>query len=144
MASFLFGEGKDFGLPYLLLATAPFIVYFFMCRESLHEGFPVAGLPPDGHSDFQKARERWLVDGPNILREGLKKVNDLLSRLHASTLICQQFSGCFQVITTSGPKLILPGKFADEIRNDTRMDFRRAIHKVRQLILTLSYIMCGY
>ncbi|KAI8154212.1 Cytochrome P450 monooygenase 1 [Colletotrichum sp. SAR 10_70] len=41
----------------------------------------------------------------------------------------RQFSGCFQVITTSGPKIILPGKFADEIRNDTRMNFGKAIHK---------------
>ncbi|KAF3811758.1 Cytochrome P450 monooygenase 1 [Colletotrichum gloeosporioides] len=112
MESFLLAEGEAFGLQYLFLAIAPFIFYFFMYRDSLHEGFPTAGLPPGGHRDLEKARERWLVDGPNILREGLKK-----------------FSGCFQVITTSGPKIILPGKFADEIRNDTRMDFGRAIHE---------------
>ncbi|EQB43262.1 hypothetical protein CGLO_18104 [Colletotrichum gloeosporioides Cg-14] len=112
MESLLLGEGKTFGLQYLFLAIAPLIFYFFMYRDSLHEGFPTAGLSPRGDRDLQKARERWGVDGPNILREGLKK-----------------FSGCFQVITTSGPKIILPGKFADEIRNDTRMDFRRAIHK---------------
>ncbi|KAF2141916.1 uncharacterized protein K452DRAFT_210615, partial [Aplosporella prunicola CBS 121167] len=53
---------------------------------------------------------KWLVDGKEILNQGLK-----------------QFSGCFQVFTGVGPKIVIPNRFADEIRNDPHMNFGKAL-----------------
>ncbi|OGE47195.1 hypothetical protein PENARI_c056G12104 [Penicillium arizonense] len=40
-----------------------------------------------------------------------------------------RFAGCFQVFTESGPKIVLPGRFADEIRNHPALNFREGIAK---------------
>ncbi|KAI6369733.1 hypothetical protein MCOR25_004362 [Pyricularia grisea] len=41
----------------------------------------------------------------------------------------EMFSGPFQIITSTGPKLVLPHKYADEIRNRPELDFNEAFRK---------------
>lgn len=49
-----------------------------------------------------------------------------------------KFSGAFQVVTTAGPKIVLPNKFADEIRNNPHMNFQAAISAVSALSRNFS------
>lgn len=41
----------------------------------------------------------------------------------------RRFSGPFQVVTGTGPKIILPNRFADELRNHPALDFGKAFSK---------------
>ncbi|KAH7026933.1 cytochrome P450 [Macrophomina phaseolina] len=55
-----------------------------------------------------KARANWIVNGCQILEAGAKQ-------------------GAFQVITASGPKIVLPNRYAYEIRNNPHMSFGKII-----------------
>ncbi|KAI9149937.1 Cytochrome P450 monooxygenase adrA [Paramyrothecium foliicola] len=102
------------GLLYIALASLPIIFFVVNSRTKLHPGFPTAGIDDKDGSlgSIEQARKQWAADAPAVIMKGIK-----------------QFAGCFQVITPTGPKIVLPGKFADEIRNDPRMNFQEAIHK---------------
>lgn len=41
-----------------------------------------------------------------------------------------QYSGPFQVMTGTGPKIVLPNRFAEEIRNNPSLNFPKAFSKV--------------
>jgi hypothetical protein len=80
-------------------------------------GFPVIAL--DGRS----AMDTWLWHGKKAITEGLKR-----------------FSGRpFQVVTGTGPKIVLPNNFANEIRNNPALDFDKAFAKVRVTLALCSY-----
>jgi hypothetical protein len=83
-------------------------------RPRLHSGFPALGIESKGWGRFERAREVWRKSGKAIIDQGLK-----------------QFPGAFQVFTDVGPKIILPNRFADEIRNNPNLNFSRAINQVR-------------
>jgi cytochrome P450 len=81
-------------------------------RPRLHSGFPALGIESKGWGRFERAREVWRKSGKAIIDQGLK-----------------QFPGAFQVFTDVGPKIILPNRFADEIRNNPNLNFSRAINQ---------------
>ncbi|OJD32240.1 cytochrome p450 [Diplodia corticola] len=85
-----------------------YLVYFL--DEKPYKGFPVIGLDKNGFFKMAKARAAWIVNGCEILEQGAK-----------------QFSGAFQVITASGPKIVLPNRYANEIRNNPHMSFGKII-----------------
>ncbi|KAI1129820.1 cytochrome P450 [Nemania abortiva] len=79
------------------------IVYSLLTKDRPWSAFPlisVRGLSP---------RKSWLIHGNEVLAEGLKKTN-----------------GPFQVMTGTGPKIVLPNRYADEIRNLPDLSFSKA------------------
>lgn len=45
------------------------------------------------------------------------------------SLTNSQYSGAFQVMSGTGPKIILPNRFADELRNNPHLNFNKAFAK---------------
>lgn len=100
-------------IPVLITFAVLSIVYLaFFSDEKPYRGFPVAGVESDGLFKMQKARSNWIVNGCQILADARK-----------------QFSGAFQVVMASGPKIILPNRYAYEIRNNPHMGFGKIISK---------------
>lgn len=95
-----------------LLGASLFIIgYWFYERvytEWPWSGFPLAVLPGKG----RKPKESYMESASRTIAAGLEK-----------------YSGPFQMITSTGPKLVLPHKYADEIRNRPELDFNEAFRK---------------
>lgn len=49
--------------------------------------------------------------------------------MRARAIRNEQYPGAFQVITGSGPKIVLPNRFADELRNHPALDHNKASFK---------------
>ncbi|KAI0113556.1 cytochrome P450 [Nemania sp. FL0031] len=80
------------------------IVFSILTKDRPWSGFPlisVRGLSP---------RKSYLNHGNEVLKEGLKKTN----------------GRPFQVMTGTGPKIVLPNRYADEIRNLPDLNFSKA------------------
>ncbi|KAJ5766209.1 uncharacterized protein N7511_003825 [Penicillium nucicola] len=90
----------------------------------LHPGFPLIGTDTkDGYSrGLAKARQQWTAHGKELIDQGLTQAS-------------ARFTGCFQVFTEVGPKLVLPNRFAHEIRNHSSFHFGSAVSAVREEIL---------
>lgn len=82
------------------------VVWSLVTAERPFAGFPVITV------DGQSPTKTWLWHGREAIAEGLRR-----------------FSGPFQVMTGTGPKIILPNKFADELRNHPALDFNKAFAK---------------
>ncbi|KAI8634414.1 cytochrome P450 [Xylariaceae sp. FL1651] len=79
------------------------ILYSYITKARPLAAFPlisVRGLGP---------RKSWMFHGSEVLQEGVKKT-----------------TGPFQIMTGTGPKIILPNRFADETRNLPELNFPRA------------------
>ncbi|KAI0479144.1 cytochrome P450 [Xylariaceae sp. FL0804] len=98
------------GLPVsLLLVVATIIVgvvYGIVTAERPLPGFPLVSV------DGQSPKNSWMWHGRKTIAEGLEK-----------------YSGPFQVMTGTGPKIVLPNRFADELRNNPSLDFNKAFAK---------------
>ncbi|KAI1199298.1 cytochrome P450 [Nemania serpens] len=78
-------------------------VYSLLTKNRPWPAFPlisVRGLGP---------RKSWMSHGDEVLAKGLKKTN-----------------GPFQVMTGTGPKIVLPNRYADEVRNLPELNFPKA------------------
>jgi len=62
--------------------------------------------------DGQSARKTWLYKGQEAIIEGLKR-----------------YPGPFQVMTGTGPKIVLPNRYAEEMRSDPNLSFDKAFSK---------------
>ncbi|KAI0181565.1 cytochrome P450 [Hypoxylon sp. FL1284] len=82
------------------------LVYSLITAERPFAGFPV--ITVDGNSPTKT----WMWHGRRALAEGLEK-----------------FSGPFQVMTGTGPKIVLPNRYAEELRNHPSLDFNKAFAK---------------
>ncbi|KAK7950883.1 cytochrome P450 [Apiospora aurea] len=100
------------GLPLSLIGVVATVVigiiYSILTKERPFAGFPLAAI------QGQSPKKSWLFHGPQTLAEALAK-----------------YSGPFQVMTGTGPKIVLPNRFADEIRNNPSLNFQKAFLKVR-------------
>ncbi|KAI0425343.1 cytochrome P450 [Xylaria sp. FL1042] len=79
------------------------IAWSYITQSKPWPAFPlisVRGLAP---------RKSWMSYGSEVLQEGFKKTN-----------------GPFQIMTGTGPKIILPNRYADEIRNLPELNFSKA------------------
>ncbi|KAI0385624.1 cytochrome P450 [Hypomontagnella monticulosa] len=99
-------EGLPVSIQVVLATLVVGVVYSLVTAERPFAGFPV--ITVDGKSPMKS----WLWHGREAIAEGLRR-----------------FSGPFQVMTGTGPKIILPNKFADEIRNHPSLDFNKAFAK---------------
>ncbi|KAJ2983042.1 hypothetical protein NUW58_g6322 [Xylaria curta] len=78
------------------------IIYSLFVKDKLWSGFPIItarGLGP---------RKSWMLHAGEVLKEGSKT------------------NGSFQILTGTGPKIILPNRYADEIRNLPELNFPKA------------------
>ncbi|KAK7970137.1 hypothetical protein PG996_001428 [Apiospora saccharicola] len=82
------------------------IIYSILAKERPLAGFPLAAI------DGQSPKKSWIFHGPQTITEALAK-----------------YSGPFQVMTGTGPKIVLPNRFADEIRSNPALDFQKAFLK---------------
>ncbi|OJJ55238.1 hypothetical protein ASPSYDRAFT_71738 [Aspergillus sydowii CBS 593.65] len=100
--------------PVILVLAGTLTLIFSLATSGpkIHSSFPIAGLESGWFGRLENARRSWLHRSKEIVNEGLTK-----------------FPGCFQVVTASGPKLVLPGEFADEIRNNPHLSFQQAVSK---------------
>ncbi|OTB03468.1 hypothetical protein M426DRAFT_321828 [Hypoxylon sp. CI-4A] len=98
------------GLPVSLQVVAATLVfgilYSIITADRPFAGFTIVAV--DGKSPTKS----WIWYGKETINEGLRK-----------------FSGPFQVMTGTGPKIVLPNKYADEIRNNPLLDFNKAFAK---------------
>ncbi|OJD34743.1 cytochrome p450 [Diplodia corticola] len=102
----------------VLLAVAVVIITSFLYNAiagflgpRAWSGFPVVGREP-GEWTNKPAQQRWYTQSKQLLRQGLDK-----------------FSGPFQLFNPSGAILVIPPKYADEIRNDERLSFNAFMEK---------------
>jgi len=71
-------------------------------------GFPIASLPGSGLSP----KKSFLKDARNTVIAGMNS-----------------HTGPFQVLTGTGPKIVLPNKFAEELRTRAELDFNEAFRE---------------
>ncbi|KAE9979620.1 hypothetical protein EG328_000787 [Venturia inaequalis] len=91
--------------------TSTFVVLVAYLAYSLIEdnkpipGFEIAGREP-GEWLNEKARRRFMTNAKGVVQNGFKQTKN----------------GVFQVFSHSGPQLVLPAHFSEEIRNNPHMD----------------------
>ncbi|EOD46159.1 putative cytochrome p450 protein [Neofusicoccum parvum UCRNP2] len=93
-----------------LFAVAVFL--YFFTKDGLYPGFPLIRMEDKAPMSWAKAQKEWNANAHRIVKKGLEQVK-----------------GGFQVITAIGPRIILPNKFAEEIRNDPHLSFSEGISK---------------
>ncbi|GAB7342859.1 hypothetical protein MBLNU457_g0983t2 [Dothideomycetes sp. NU457] len=91
----------------IFLAVAIFLVVSVIRKEQPWKGYALISL------DDEKglgAKASWISHGRELLAKGLK-----------------QTSGIFQIMTGTGPKIILPPQYVDEIKSLPQMSFTKDI-----------------
>ncbi|CAG7936532.1 unnamed protein product [Penicillium olsonii] len=98
----------------LIVVALGIVLYGAFSGPQVHTGYPLIGFDmKDGYSrGLAKAQQQWIAHGKDLIDQGLAQAS---------------FTGCFQVFTETGPKLVLPNRFAHEIRNHPGFDFGSAI-----------------
>lgn len=117
-----------------LLAVAVFL--YFFTKDGLYPGFPLIRMEDKAPMSWAKAQKEWNANAHRIVKKGLEQVCiGIVASLARSwtDAYCLQVKGGFQVITAIGPRIILPNKFAEEIRNDPHLSFSEGISKVLRL-----------
>lgn len=95
----------------LLVAGAIFLllvhVYTTLMDNRPYAGFPVISLPEQGLS----AKDSWFKCGRATINKGIAQ------------------GGPFQVVTGTGPKIVVPNQFADELKGHAALNFPLAFAK---------------
>ncbi|KAI1076359.1 cytochrome P450 [Whalleya microplaca] len=99
-------EGLPVSLQVVFATLVLGVIYSIITAGRPFAAFPIIAV--DGLSP----KNTWLWQGRKAIAEGLQK-----------------FSGPFQIITGTGPKIILPNHYADEIRNNPSLNFNKALSK---------------
>ncbi|KAI1849674.1 hypothetical protein JX265_008011 [Neoarthrinium moseri] len=98
------------GLPLSVVGIAATVligvIYSIITQERPFAGFPLASI------DGKSPKKSWLFHGRQVIAEAADK-----------------YSGPFQIMTGTGPKIVLPNRFADELRNHPHMNFPKAFAK---------------
>ncbi|SPJ88845.1 related to gibberellin cluster - GA14-synthase [Fusarium torulosum] len=85
-----------------------YTIWCALVSERPLTGFPVATIAGENLGP----RESYLKDASRTIASGIKA-----------------YSGPFQIITGTGPKIVLPNKYADELRNRPELDFNEAFRE---------------
>ncbi|EXJ89073.1 hypothetical protein A1O3_02137 [Capronia epimyces CBS 606.96] len=97
-----------------LVASVLLVIFFYQGRDpSLYSRLPT--MNDKGFLEFSNSRVKrnFVINGRRLLREGLKK-----------------FPGRpFRILTDSGPFIILPPEYANEVRNISSLNHAQAIAK---------------
>ncbi|KAK6842934.1 ent-kaurene oxidase [Apiospora arundinis] len=99
-------DGLPLSLVGVIATVVIGIIYSVLAKERPLAGFPLAAI------QGQSPKKSWLFHGPQTITEALAK-----------------YSGPFQVMSGTGPKIVLPNRFADEIRNNPSLNFQKAFLK---------------
>ncbi|KAI0131024.1 cytochrome P450 [Daldinia grandis] len=99
----LLPQGLPVSLQVVIATLVLGFIYSLVTAERPFAGFPVITV------DGQSPTKTWLWHGKKAMVEGIKR-----------------FSGPFQVLTGTGPKIVLPNRFADELRNHPSLNFDKA------------------
>ncbi|KAL7624096.1 hypothetical protein AAE478_005653 [Parahypoxylon ruwenzoriense] len=99
-------EGLPVSLQVVIATLVLGVIYSLITADRPFAGFPVVAL------EGKSPKKSWLWHGRESIAEGL-----------------QRFSGPFQVMTGTGPKIVLPNRFADEIRNHPSLNFNKSFAK---------------
>ena len=83
-------------------------VYSTLSNERPYPGFPVVALSEQGLGP----KASWFKHGRATILKGV-----------------EQFTGPFQILTGTGPKIVLPNRFADELKNHDDLNFNEAFAK---------------
>ncbi|KAI0123763.1 cytochrome P450 [Xylariales sp. AK1849] len=102
----LLPQGLSLSLVGIVATVLIGVVYAAIAQEQPLAGFPLAAVR--GRSP----RKSWLFHGRQLVVEALEK-----------------YSGPFQVMSGTGPKIVLPNRYADEIRNHPALNFNKAFAK---------------
>lgn len=89
-----------------------YLVYYILTAERPYAGLPVVGVQYKGWRALLPAKFAWITDSAEILRKGK-----------------ESYYGCFQVLTGSGYKIIVPNRFANELRSHPSLNFNEAFAK---------------
>lgn len=112
IAGYGVGEGRSLILWSCLGLVAASILYAALSGEKSYSNIPKVSIERKGFGVLLPSYVFWIKDAQSLLSNGL-----------------QQFKGCFQVLTGSGYKIIVPNKFADELRNHPDLNFNEAFAK---------------
>lgn len=82
-------------------------VTLYSAKPRYYSGYPIISGTGKG-----SPATRWFLEGYDMVLQGLKAV-----------------SGPFQVMTGTGPVLVLPNRFAHEVRNNPHLSFNRYFDK---------------
>jgi len=82
-------------------------VYTTLTNDRPYSGFPIISLPEQGLS----AKDSWFKCGQATIAKGISQ------------------GGPFQVVTGTGPKIVVPNKHADELKGHAALNFPRAFAK---------------
>ncbi|KAI2783258.1 cytochrome P450 [Daldinia loculata] len=102
----LLPQGLPVSLQVVIATLVLGFIYSLVTADRPFAGFPVITV------DGQSPTKTWLWHGRKAVAEGVKR-----------------FSGPFQVMTGTGPKIVLPNRFADELRNHPSLNFNKAFAK---------------
>ncbi|KAF2719878.1 cytochrome P450 [Polychaeton citri CBS 116435] len=104
------------GVPVSLQLVVGFLIVGFLYKlitsDRPYAGLPVVTLQQKGWWRLLPVKWQWVLNGKELLATGLR-----------------EHSGPFQVMTGSGPKIVLPNRFAEELRNHTSLNFNEAFAK---------------
>jgi hypothetical protein len=90
------------------ILLAAYYSYLSMTTDHPYSGFPIATLPGEGLGP----KESFFKDAQKTIAANIESQ-----------------SGPFQIITGTGPKIVLPNRFADELRARPELDFNEAFRK---------------
>ncbi|RMJ20110.1 hypothetical protein CDV36_000278 [Fusarium kuroshium] len=91
----------------LILGVVSWLAFFYFSKPKYYSSFPIVSPETKG-----TPATRWFLEGYNMVLRGLKTV-----------------SGPFQVMTGTGPILVLPNNYANEVRNNPHLSFNRFFDK---------------
>ncbi|KAI2642346.1 cytochrome P450 [Xylaria nigripes] len=97
-------EGLPVSIQFIGVTILLSIVYSYFTKTRPSPAFPlisVRGLGP---------RRSWMFHAVEVLREGLETTN-----------------GPFQIMSAAGPRILLPNRYADEIRNPPELNFSKTL-----------------
>lgn len=95
----------------------------FWFRSSRRSKRPIFGFPL-AHRPGEDPTRSWIFHGQEVVKEALKKVHSQSMEMAyisvhlvipSRQLTNGQYSGPFQVMTPTGPKIILPNRYARDV-----------------------------
>ncbi|TRX96044.1 hypothetical protein FHL15_003186 [Xylaria flabelliformis] len=93
----------------IALAIVPLSLLYLRGSMRLYKDFPMMALVEDGLDP----KESWFQKGPKTIQEGLRRYR----------------GRPFQVMTGTGPKLVLPHRFAEELKTNENLSHNGAFAK---------------
>jgi hypothetical protein len=88
------------------------LLYVFLTRERPHAGIPVVTLERKGLEAWLPDQFSWFQHGRTVLSKGLRDC-----------------PSCFQVRASSGYKIVVPNRFAEELRSDPNLSLNENFAK---------------